>query len=230
MNKMIAFLLVIVMLITMTLSFNINNSNIITKQQRKNILSMEYIPEGFTKAQWQLLKAKEAEELKLKKMGALGATKFKSRSFEAWQKSGGKHLFPADPNTTPYEERPYMQRKNGDWEGKDLKAKGLLGQGQGQAYQRLKVDDIYEDDVKAGKKNSISIFGGAPLPWTSEATNKIGKLSPEEIQKRNTRASAAKQLSPQEMERLKKSLVKPVITKKAVETSTEQPKKRFGFF
>ena len=218
----------VIISITMTYGFNMNNNNnIITR--RKNIVSMEYIPEGFTKAQWELLKAKEAQELKLKKLGALGSTKFKSRSFEAWQKSGGKHLFPVDPNTTPYEERPYMQRKNGDWEGKDLKSKGLAGQGQGQAYQRLKVDDIYEDDVKAGKKNSISIFGGAPLPWTNEATAKIGKISPEEIQKRNQRASAAKQLSPQEMERLKKSLVKPIVTKKNEETSS-QPKKRFGFF
>ena len=227
---MLVIVAVIVMFITMTLGFNVNNNNNLVR--RRNVLSMEYIPEGFTKAQWQLLKAKEAEELKLKKMGALGSTKFKSRSFEAWQKSGGKHLFPVDPNTTPYEERPYMQRKNGDWEGKDLKGKGLFGVGQGQASQRLKVDDIYEDDVKKGKKNSISIFGGAPLPWTSEATDKIGKLSPEELQKRNQRASAAKKLSPQEMERLKKSLIKPVVTKKetTIAASTEAPKKRFGFF
>ena len=222
-------LLLVVITITMTYSFNIN-SNMITRRS-KNILSMEYIPEGFTKAQWELLKAKEAEELKLKKMGALGATKFRSRSFEAWQKSGGKHLFPVDPTTTPYEERPYMQRKNGDWEGKDLAAKGIKGAGQGQAYQKLKVDEIYEDDVKAGKKNSISIFGGAPLPWTISDTNKIGKLSPEELQKRVQRGTAGKKLSPQEMERLKKSLVKPVITKKeSAVTEEAPPKKRFGFF
>lgn len=213
----------------MTLSFNVNSNNMITR--RNKMLSMEYIPEGFTKAQWALLKTKEAEEAKLKKMGTLGATKFKSRSFEAWQKSGGKHLFPADPNTTPYEERPYMQRKNGDWEGKDLAAKNLKGAGQGQAYERLKVDDIYEDDVKAGKKNSISIFGGIPLPWTSEATNKIGKFTPEELQQRNQRGTAGKKLSPQEMERLKKSLVKPVVTKKTdTVVAAEPPKKRFGFF
>ena len=214
----------------MTLGFNVNNNNGNMITRRSKMLSMEYIPEGFTKAQWQLLKAKEAEELKLKKMGALGATKFKSRSFEAWQKSGGKHLFPVDPTTTPYEERPYMQRKNGDWEGKDLSNKGIQGKGQGQAYQRLKVDDIYEDDVKAGKKNSISIFGGAPLPWTIADTDKIGKLSAEELQKRNQRGTAGKKLSPQEMERLKKSLVKPIITTKKAENVEEAPKKRFGFF
>ena len=228
MNKLVV-LMIMVIYITMTLGFNVNNNgNMITR--RSKMLSMEYIPEGFTKAQWQLLKAKEAEELKLKKMGALGATKFKSRSFEAWQKSGGKHLFPVDPTTTPYEERPYMQRKNGDWEGKDLTNKGILGKGQGQAYQRLKVDDIYEDDVKAGKKNSISIFGGAPLPWTIADTDKIGKLSAEELQKRNQRGTAGKKLSPQEMERLKKSLVKPIVSTKKAENVEEAPKKRFGFF
>ena len=46
-------------------------------------------------------------------LGAMGTTRFKSRSFEAWHKAGGVHLFPVDPNTTPYEERPYMQRKDG---------------------------------------------------------------------------------------------------------------------
>jgi hypothetical protein len=81
----------------------------------------------------------------------LGVGKFKSRSFEAWQKAGGKHLFPADPTTTPYEERPYMQRKNGDWEGSDLQSKGLQGKGQGSASQRLNIDDIYEKAMKAGK-------------------------------------------------------------------------------
>ena len=57
-------------------------------------------------------------------MGVLGTTKFKSRSFEAWHKAGAKHLFPVDPNEASYEERPYMQRKDGDWEGDDLKKLG----------------------------------------------------------------------------------------------------------
>jgi hypothetical protein len=43
---------------------------------------MEYIPEGFSKSQWEALKKKEAEELKSKNMGGMGTTKFKSRSFE----------------------------------------------------------------------------------------------------------------------------------------------------
>lgn len=112
---------------------------------------MEYIPEGLSKDQWKELKKREAEELKKKQMGALGTTKFKSRSFEAWQKAGAKHLFPVDPLTTPYEERPYMQRKNGDWEGKDLKGLGLQGKGQGTASKRVNLDNLYDDAASQGK-------------------------------------------------------------------------------
>ena len=83
---------------------------------------MQYIPDGLSAKQWADIKKREEEEKSKKgNQGILGARKFKSRSFEAWQKSGGKHLFPVDPTTTPYEERPYMQRKDGDWEGNDLK-------------------------------------------------------------------------------------------------------------
>ena len=72
---------------------------------------MEYIPDGMSKAQWDAIKEKEKKmKPKGKNYGAVGITKFKSRSFEAWQKSGGKNLFPVDPNT-PEEEKPYMQRK-----------------------------------------------------------------------------------------------------------------------
>ena len=93
----------------------------------------------------------EAEEAKARANGSLGTTKFKSRSFEAWHKAGAKHLFPVDPNTASYEERPYMQRKDGDWEGNDLKKLGLKGKGQGEARERLKVDEIYDYSAKQGK-------------------------------------------------------------------------------
>jgi len=73
---------------------------------------MAYVPDGLTKAQWEQMKAKEAEELKKKDLGKIGITKFKSRSFESWQKSGQRHLFPVDPNT-PLAEKPYMQRFGG---------------------------------------------------------------------------------------------------------------------
>ncbi len=47
----------------------------------------------------------------------------------------------------------------------------------------------------------MSIFGGAPLPWTSSAANKIGT---ELLDKTATKpAVASKKLSPEEMARLK---------------------------
>ena len=46
--------------------------------------------------------------------------------------------------------------------------RGLMGFGQGQAYQRLDLDDMYEKAQKAGMLNSVSIFGGGSLPWTKE--------------------------------------------------------------
>lgn len=94
----------------------------------------------------------EAEEKKSGgNLAALGAGKFKSRSFEAWHKAGGKHLFAVNPKEVVYEERPYMQRKNGDWEGSDLSSRGLQGKGQGGASKRLELDDIYEKAKKEGK-------------------------------------------------------------------------------
>jgi hypothetical protein len=50
-------------------------------------------------------------------------------------------------------------------------------------------------------RDSMSIFGGAPLPWTSSAANKIGT---ELLDKTATKpAVASKKLSPEEMARLK---------------------------
>ena len=196
----------------------------------------EYIPDGFTKEQWQAVKKKEAEELKKKgNLGALGTTKFKSRSFEAWQKAGGKHLFPVDPTTTPYEERPYMQRKDGDWEGTDLKKKGLQGRGQGAAAERLKIDGIYDKAKAEGRLDSPSIFGaGFGLDWTgkNKGAASSGEFNPEG--KQGARP-AGKQLTPEEIEKLKKNLAKVTKTVKKEEvkasaaTTTEAPKKK-GFF
>ena len=195
-------------------------------------LSMAYLPEGFTQKQWDDLKKREEDEKK-KKFGANGTTKFRSRSFEAWQKAGGKHLFPVDPLTTPYEERPYMQRKDGDWEGKDLIKRGMLGQGQGKAEKKLKLDEVYEDAKKAGKLNSISIFGGAALPWTNQATEDMNKDASKAMQQ--ARGVAGKKLSPQELARLKANLVKPTVTPVKIKSAViaeESPKKKvfFGLF
>ena len=60
---------------------------------QRSILSMEYVPEGLTKAQWKSIQKKEKEEA-LRKRNEFGTTRFQSRSFEAWQKAGAVHLFP----------------------------------------------------------------------------------------------------------------------------------------
>mmetsp|Transcript_28734 Transcript_28734/g.65704 ORF Transcript_28734/g.65704 Transcript_28734/m.65704 type:complete len:110 (+) Transcript_28734:169-498(+) len=77
------------------------------RNQRCDI-SMEYIPSGISKAQWEKMKVKEASK-KRKNLGQTGITKFKSRSFSDWQASGGKNLFPVDPKSVKNKkELPYM--------------------------------------------------------------------------------------------------------------------------
>ena len=76
-----------------------------------------------SKEQWAKIKDKEAAANKGKKLDAVGITKFQSRSFEAFQKSGGKNLFPVAKDT-PLEERPYMMRPGGMPDGSDLTKKG----------------------------------------------------------------------------------------------------------
>ena len=220
-SMILAFATIVNAFMTQKLSF--------TKSTKSSALKMAYLPEGFTQKQWDDLKKREEDEKK-KKLGANGTTKFRSRSFEAWQKAGGKHLFPVDPLTTPYEERPYMQRKDGDWEGKDLIKRGMMGQGQGKAEKKLKLDEVYEDAKKAGKLNSISIFGGAALPWTNQATEDMNKDVSKAMQQ--ARGVAGKKLSPQELARLKANLVKPTITppKKNLTVATEETPKKKGLF
>ena len=196
-------------------------------------LAMEYIPDGLTKEQWKALKKKEADELKAKgNLGAMGTTRFKSRSFEAWQKSGGKHLFPVDPRTTPYEERPYMQRRNGDWEGKDLESKGYKGAGQGAKGKRLAIDSVYEVAKKEGRLDSPSILGGIPLPWTSKDANKISNNKPREdgSVKKGQQATAGRQLSAKQLAAKKAKLAKVSNTKAAAPAAVEEAPKKKGLF
>ena len=176
------------------------------------------------------MKKKEADELKAKgNLGVLGTTRFKSRSFEAWHKAGAKHLFPVDPNEATYEERPYMQRKNGDWEGNDLKERKILGKGQGLAGIRMKIDDIYDKAKAEGKLDSASIRGSGPsLPWTNQAVASMSSPSFNPEGKQGARGVAGKKLSPDELAALKSKLVKPISTKKDKETVA--PKKLFGLF
>jgi len=196
----------------------------------RGVLSMEYIPDGLTKKEWDDIKRREAEELKKKgNLGALGPSKFKSRSFEAWQKAGAKHLFPVDPKSSKYEERPYMQRKDGDWEGKDLEKVGKKGVGQGAPSQRLKLDDIYEGAKLEGKLDSPSIFGGSGLPWTAKQAQDQA-FNPEG--KQGARGVAGKKLTPEEEQRLRANLAKVSKTTKptAAPAVEEPPKKKFLFF
>jgi hypothetical protein len=119
--------IVAIFLIAVGVTSAFSGAGSISSRVRSNVISMEYIPDGLSKKQWEEMKKREIEDKNNKgSLGTLGTRKFKSRSFEAWQKSGGKHLFPVDPTNTPYEERPYMQRKDGDWEGKDLKQVVLI--------------------------------------------------------------------------------------------------------
>lgn len=74
-------------------------------------MTMEYIPSGMSKAQWQKVKEKEKNKNKGKDLSKNGITSFKSRSFDDWQKSGGKNLFPVNPNSVKSKKDiPYMQR------------------------------------------------------------------------------------------------------------------------
>lgn len=62
-----------------------------------------------TKEQYRKLKEKERNANKGKNLGKVGITTFKSRSFDEWQKSGGKNLFPVDPRKVKDpKDIPYM--------------------------------------------------------------------------------------------------------------------------
>ena len=73
------------------------------------VMTMEYIPSGMSKEQWQKMKNNEKNKNKGKNLGATGITTFKSRSFADWQKAGGKNLFPVDPTKVKDPKKiPYM--------------------------------------------------------------------------------------------------------------------------
>eukprot|EP00553_Chaetoceros_curvisetus_P013439 CAMPEP_0204642046 /NCGR_PEP_ID=MMETSP0717-20131115/51476_1 /ASSEMBLY_ACC=CAM_ASM_000666 /TAXON_ID=230516 /ORGANISM="Chaetoceros curvisetus" /LENGTH=151 /DNA_ID=CAMNT_0051662785 /DNA_START=1053 /DNA_END=1508 /DNA_ORIENTATION=- len=93
--------------------------------QNQSTMSMEYIPSGMSKAQWEKIKNKEKNSNKGKNLGKVGITSFQSRTFAEWQKAGGKNLFPVDPNKVKSEkEIPYMQRQGGKPDDSDLKKGG----------------------------------------------------------------------------------------------------------
>jgi hypothetical protein len=62
-----------------------------------------------SKEQWKKVKDNEVAKKKGKNLGQVGITSFKSRTFDQWQKSGGKNLFPVDPKKVKnISEIPYM--------------------------------------------------------------------------------------------------------------------------
>eukprot|EP00547_Thalassionema_nitzschioides_P003404 CAMPEP_0194199778 /NCGR_PEP_ID=MMETSP0156-20130528/665_1 /TAXON_ID=33649 /ORGANISM="Thalassionema nitzschioides, Strain L26-B" /LENGTH=157 /DNA_ID=CAMNT_0038924715 /DNA_START=93 /DNA_END=566 /DNA_ORIENTATION=+ len=106
-------------------SGSFGGSKLSTNVANSGRLSMEYIPSGMSKAQWQKMKEAEKNKTKGKNLGKVGITSFKSRSFADWQKSGGKNLFPVDPNSVKTaKEIPYMQRSGGSADDADLKKGG----------------------------------------------------------------------------------------------------------
>lgn len=88
-------------------------------------------------------------------------------------------------------------------------------------------------------RESVSIFGGAKLPWTSEAAAAINKSTSKMNEAaKEPRGVAGKQLSPEEFARLKANLIKPVTkeTEKKQQqvqqaaAPAEPKKKLFGLF
>ena len=88
-------------------SSSFSGSQVASGVANRASMSMEYIPDGISKAQWEAMKKKELA--KKSGLGKTGITTFKSRSFSDWQKSGGKNLFPVDPKSVKNpKDLPYM--------------------------------------------------------------------------------------------------------------------------
>ncbi|CAM9114235.1 unnamed protein product [Choristocarpus tenellus] len=138
-------------------------------------LSMGYVPDGLSAEEWKKIQAKEKEAKK--NLGKIGPNRFKSRSFQAWQEAGAGHLFPVDPKKVKsgeiaMKDVPYMQR-GGAWDDSDLNKKKKAEK------KWLETDKKYASGGYV-KEQSVSIFGGAPLPWNV----KFEKMDPKAIDPR----------------------------------------------
>lgn len=105
----------------------------VSRNAKSSSLRMEYIPDGLSKEQWRKMKEKE----KAKKVGKFDGTsgmKFRSRSFEDFQKGREagtlKYNMPMEfakqklaRGEIKPEDIPYMQRPGGMPDGSDLKKK-----------------------------------------------------------------------------------------------------------
>ncbi|CAM9362649.1 unnamed protein product [Pylaiella littoralis] len=153
-------------------------------------LKMVYIPDGLSAAEWK--KIKDAEKKKKENLGKMGPSRFKSRSFQAWQESGAGHLFPVDPKKVKsgeiaMDKVPYMQR-GGAWDNSDLvteKGKVAMKKKTEKVVSNNKVSKNVQKkewsktdkQYAAGgfrKEQSVSIFGGTPLPWITGAEKSPG--------------------------------------------------------
>ena len=219
MNRVFVCLIVVMVMACVT-AFNAVAGRSLARAQRSS-LKMEYIPDGISKAQWEKMKAKEAEDLKKKNLGAVGITKFKSRSFEAFQKSGGKNLFPVDKDT-PLDQRPYMMRPGGQPDGSDLLKKGIIGKGQAAAVKIVDADAKYEKLAAEGALKS-SPFS---IPWTSAAAaQQFSKKKDPEVKVAPTKKGGVFPVKP-----AAKSAAKPAPAAAAPPAAPEKKKGFFGLF
>ena len=79
-----------------TSSSSFSGSSLSVNARNNDGLTMEYIPSGISKEQWKKMKDAEKKKNKGKDLGKSGISTFKSRSFDDWQKAGGKNLFPGE--------------------------------------------------------------------------------------------------------------------------------------
>jgi len=197
---------------------------------------MGYVPDGLTEAQYREIKKKEAEQLK--NLGKVGTTKFKSRSFQAFQESLERgeagHLYPVDPNLVKQgkiklSEVPYMQR-GGSWDDADLlnKEKGL---------KKKKWNELDKKYARGGERanQSVNIFGrGANLPWNGLASykdpNAVDPLKEQAKWKRANSVLPPNKMALARIEKERKELEKKKMAKEKKLEPTLENNKRFFFF
>ena len=139
------------------------------------VMSMAYVPDGFTPESYKKFKAEEAKKAAAKKnLGGLGPRGFKSRSMqsfqEAMERGEAEHLLPVfnaeervRKGELKMEDIPYMQR-GGNWDNSDVK---------GAKKKKWSSRDKEYEGGGFLKSQSVSIFGyGEGLDWTGTKSRK----------------------------------------------------------